>query len=112
MLTLRSHTVGTSIPNTLRTVFTSFVLDEKARHYSSADGATTELIPRYGWHYSSRHSKVPQPRFSIFRILVDVVLEMVLFHAAFVALKARCPLTVKVPSDDYKLAGEKLLFQG
>jgi hypothetical protein len=37
---------------------------------------------------------------------------MVLFHAAFTALKARCPLTTGVHPDEYKLAGEKKLFQG
>jgi hypothetical protein len=38
--------------------------------------------------------------------------EMVLFHSVFVALKARSPLTINVNPDDYKLAGEKRLFQG
>ena len=42
----------------------------------------------------------------------DTTAEMVLFHSAFVALKARCPLTIKPHPDDYKLAGEKKLFQG
>jgi hypothetical protein len=37
---------------------------------------------------------------------------MVLFHAAFVALKARCPLTININLDDYSLAGEKTLFRG
>jgi hypothetical protein len=37
---------------------------------------------------------------------------MVLFHCAFVALKARCPLTINVNPDDYKLAGEDRLFHG
>jgi hypothetical protein len=37
---------------------------------------------------------------------------MALFHAAFVALKARCPLTITGHPEDYKLTGEKLLFQG
>lgn len=43
---------------------------------------------------------------------LTLILEMVLFHAAFVALKARCPLTVNVNPDDYRLTGEKRLFQG
>lgn len=37
--------------------------------------------------------------------------KMVLFHCAFVALKARCPLTKIVHPEDYYL-GEKRLFQG
>ncbi|TVY50806.1 hypothetical protein LCER1_G005943 [Lachnellula cervina] len=37
--------------------------------------------------------------------------RMVLFHAAFVALKARCPLTININPDDYSLAGEKILFR-
>jgi len=37
--------------------------------------------------------------------------KMVLFHASFVALKARCPLTVHIPADDFKIAGEKTLLQ-
>jgi len=37
---------------------------------------------------------------------------MVLFHTTFVALKARCPLTVDTNPEDYKLAGEHRLFQG
>jgi len=38
--------------------------------------------------------------------------RMVLFHAAFVALKARCPLTISINPDDYSLAGERTLFRG
>ncbi|PSS20120.1 hypothetical protein M430DRAFT_34496 [Amorphotheca resinae ATCC 22711] len=38
--------------------------------------------------------------------------KMVLFHATFVALKARCPLTVAINPDDYRLSGEEELFQG
>lgn len=38
--------------------------------------------------------------------------KMALFHSAFVALKSRCPLTINPHPDDYKLAGEKRLFQG
>lgn len=37
---------------------------------------------------------------------------MVLFHAAFVALKARCLLTVRINPDDYKLSGEVVKFKG
>jgi len=37
---------------------------------------------------------------------------MVLFHAAFVALKARCPLTIGIHPEDYELAGEEILFRG
>lgn len=37
---------------------------------------------------------------------------MVLFHSAFVALKARCHLTVKPNPDDYKLSGEVVKFKG
>lgn len=37
---------------------------------------------------------------------------MVLFHTTFVALKARCPLTVNTNPEEYKLAGEDRLFQG
>lgn len=40
------------------------------------------------------------------------VLEMVLFHSAFVSLKARCPLTVDINPQDFQLAGERKLFQG
>jgi hypothetical protein len=36
---------------------------------------------------------------------------MVLFHDAFVALKARCPLTVNCSPDDYILGGERQLLQ-
>jgi hypothetical protein len=46
------------------------------------------------------------------RLVTDPVAEMVLFHATFVALKARCPLTVNINPDDYKLSGEERLFQG
>lgn len=38
--------------------------------------------------------------------------KMVLFHAVFVALKSRCPLTINRHPDDFKLAGENRLFQG
>jgi hypothetical protein len=38
--------------------------------------------------------------------------EMVLFHAAFVALKSRSPLTVNVNPQDFTLTGERKLFQG
>ncbi|TVY46216.1 hypothetical protein LOCC1_G002527 [Lachnellula occidentalis] len=37
--------------------------------------------------------------------------RMVLFHAAFVALKARCPLTININPEDYSLAGEQILFR-
>ncbi|TVY20031.1 hypothetical protein LARI1_G002115 [Lachnellula arida] len=37
--------------------------------------------------------------------------RMVLFHAAFVALKARCPLTININPEDYSLAGENILFR-
>jgi hypothetical protein len=37
---------------------------------------------------------------------------MVLFHAAFGALKARCPMTINLTSDDLVLAGETKRFQG
>lgn len=37
--------------------------------------------------------------------------EMVLFHSTFVSLKARNALTVNVRVDEYKLAGERRLFQ-
>ena len=43
---------------------------------------------------------------------LTTISEMVLFHEAFVALKARCPLTLEVYPDDYRIAGEKKLFQG
>jgi hypothetical protein len=36
---------------------------------------------------------------------------MVLFHDAFVALKARCPLTIACSPDDFALGGEKKWFQ-
>jgi len=36
---------------------------------------------------------------------------MVLFHDTFVALKARCPLTVNCSPDDYVLGRERLLLQ-
>jgi hypothetical protein len=39
------------------------------------------------------------------------LLGMVLFHASFVALKARCPLTADVHADDFRLKGENRLFQ-
>jgi hypothetical protein len=37
---------------------------------------------------------------------------MVLFHAAFGALKARCPMTINLTMDDLVLAGETRRFQG
>jgi len=40
------------------------------------------------------------------------LLEMVLFHAAFGALKARCPMTINLTTDDLVLAGETKRFQG
>jgi hypothetical protein len=36
---------------------------------------------------------------------------MVLFHNTFVALKARCPLTVNCSPDDFVLGGERQLLQ-
>ncbi|KAH8599064.1 hypothetical protein B0O99DRAFT_34371 [Bisporella sp. PMI_857] len=36
--------------------------------------------------------------------------RLVIFHAAFVALKARCPLTVNVNPDDYQITDERKLF--
>lgn len=36
---------------------------------------------------------------------------MVLFHDTFVALKARCPLTVNCSPDDFVLGGERQLLQ-
>jgi hypothetical protein len=47
-----------------------------------------------------------------FKLKTNTIAEMVLFHEAFVALKARCPRTINVNPDDYRLAGEKRLFQG
>ena len=41
-----------------------------------------------------------------------MIAEMVLFHAVFVALKSRCPLTINRHPDDFKLASENRLFQG
>lgn len=38
--------------------------------------------------------------------------KMVLFHAAFGALKFRCPMTINVTTDDLVLAGETRRFQG
>ena len=38
--------------------------------------------------------------------------EMVLFHSAFVASKARCPRTQEIKSEEYRLDGERKLFQG
>lgn len=38
--------------------------------------------------------------------------KMVLFHAAFGALKARCPMTINLTTDDLVLAGETRRFQG
>ncbi|KAN0117205.1 hypothetical protein V8E51_003182 [Hyaloscypha variabilis] len=38
--------------------------------------------------------------------------KMVLFHAAFGALKARCPMTINRTTDDLVLAGETKRFQG
>ena len=40
------------------------------------------------------------------------MIGMVLFHESFVALKARCPFTLAVNNDDYRLAGENILFKG
>jgi hypothetical protein len=45
-------------------------------------------------------------------ILLIVSIEMVLFHAAFGALKARCPMTINLTTDDLVLAGETKRFQG
>jgi hypothetical protein len=45
-------------------------------------------------------------------ILLNLFIEMVLFHAAFGALKARCPMTINHTSDDLVLAGETRRFQG
>jgi hypothetical protein len=44
--------------------------------------------------------------------MLTFLTEMVLFHSAFGALKARCPLTLEVYPDDVCLAGEKRLFVG
>jgi len=38
--------------------------------------------------------------------------KMVLFHTAFGALKARCPMTINLTTDDLVLAGEIRRFQG
>ncbi|KAH8808350.1 hypothetical protein F5884DRAFT_366070 [Xylogone sp. PMI_703] len=38
--------------------------------------------------------------------------KMVLFHCAFVALKARCPLTKVMHPEDFAVVGETRLFQG
>ncbi|RDW72053.1 hypothetical protein BP5796_08087 [Coleophoma crateriformis] len=37
--------------------------------------------------------------------------EMVLFHCTFVSLKARSPETFRMHPDDYRLGGERKLFQ-
>lgn len=37
---------------------------------------------------------------------------MAIFHDAFVAFKARCPLTANINPDDFVLGGQKKLFQG
>ena len=41
--------------------FMSSVSDDKVHHFNSVDGAITEPIRRYGWLYSSRHSRVSPP---------------------------------------------------
>ena len=37
---------------------------------------------------------------------------MVLFHSAFVSLKARNALTVRLDPEEHKLANERRLFKG
>ena len=60
--------------------------------------------------------KTWESKFAIHQVLHQYLayskLEMVLFHASFVALKARCPLTINVNEEDYRLAGENKVFQG
>ena len=43
--------------------------------------------------------------------LANDMLEMVLFHDAFVALKSRSPLTVNCSPDDFILGKERKLLQ-
>ncbi|KAL3420790.1 hypothetical protein PVAG01_07235 [Phlyctema vagabunda] len=38
--------------------------------------------------------------------------KMVLFHCAFVSLKARCPYTLRVNPSEYRLTGERVMFKG
>jgi hypothetical protein len=94
--------------------FMNYVSEEKALLYNFVDGVIIEPILLFGWLYSSRLGRVSlriSCRFGIV-LVTDPVAEMVLFHATFVALKARCPLTVNINPDDYKLSGEERLFQG
>ena len=91
----------------------SYASDEKVHLYSSVGGVITELIPHCGWRSSSKLGKVSLIYIkSQRRYLAYSQLEMVLFHASFVALKARCPLTINVNEEDYRLAGENRVFQG
>jgi len=53
-------------------------------------------------------SAIPNP----FDLRLILLLGLVLFHAAFVALKLRCPLTLNVNPSDFNLTGEMKLFQG
>lgn len=57
------------------------------------------------WSQGRAHSKVWMALF------FKTWERMVLFHSAFVALKARCPYTININPDDYALAGEKVLFR-
>ena len=43
--------------------------------------------------------------------LTHITSEMVLFHNTFVALKARCPLTVNCSPNDFVLSKERQLLQ-
>jgi hypothetical protein len=94
-------------------VSTNYVSDAEAHHFNFVDGVITGATLKFGWPYSSKLGRVSFGCFSLTLSLskLTVMAEMVLFHASFVALKSRCPLTVTVNSDDFRLSGEKRLFQ-
>lgn len=58
---------------------------------------------KYCWRLQTRHC--------MYRKLLTRSTELILFYCAFIAFKARHPLTVGIDPMEFKLKGEDRLFQ-
>lgn len=92
--------------------FTSYASGASDHVFNFVDGVIIGAAPEFGRLCSLKHGKVSFTcHHSDWYITLIQMLEMVLFHASFVALKSRCPLTVNANPEDFRLSGEKILFQ-
>ena len=79
-------------------------------HYNFTAYLCKHINLNFGSLSSSRPGKVSRI-LNLILVLDSRTPEMVLFHDAFIALKARCSRTVNCSPDEYVLGGERQLFQ-